>query len=96
MAGRGPMTRRSSARPAVGDVVAHRERKDQRRLQYQRDLAAQGLQAIFAQIDAVDLYPPGRRVVEARQQAEQGRFAGPGGTDDRDLGSGGDHQIDVR
>ena len=51
--------------PAIGDVVANRQRKDQRRLQDQRDLAAQRLQAIFAHIDAVDLDHARGRVVKA-------------------------------
>src|ERR1700736_3113873 len=44
------------AGPPVGDIVAHRKRKDQRRLQHHRDLAAQRFELVFAQIDPVDLY----------------------------------------
>ena len=43
------------AGPAIGDIVAHRKRKDQRRLQDHGDLAAQRFELVFAHIDAVDL-----------------------------------------
>jgi hypothetical protein len=76
-------------RAAIGDVVADRQREDERRLQGQGDLAAQRLEPVLAEIDTVDLDHARGRVVEPRQQAQEGRLAGAGRADDGDPGAGG-------
>ena len=58
--------------PAIGDVVAHRDRKDQRRLQHHGDLPAQRLEPVVAHIDAVDQHRARARIEEARQQTPAG------------------------
>ena len=71
------------AGPPISDIVGHRQREDQRRLQDHADLPAQGRDLVFANIDAVDRHPPACRIEEPRQQPEHRRFAGAGLADDR-------------
>ncbi len=69
---------------AVGDVVADRSAEEHGFLQHVSDLAAQPLQLVVANVDAVDLHLAGGRIVETRNQADDGRLAAAGRTDDAD------------
>ena len=60
---------------AVGDVLRHGRRQDDRLLQDQRHLTAQVLQAKLPQINPVQLNAPARRIEEPRQQQQQRRLA---------------------
>src|SRR5207244_2096553 len=68
---------------AVRDVLPNRRAEQERLLQHQADLVAERLQRVAANVLAVDLDLPRLRVVEARNQRGDRRFAGAGGTDDR-------------
>ena len=67
------------AGPAIGDVVRHRQRENQRRLQHHADLPAKGSELVLANIGPVDGHTAGRRVEESGQQAEQRRPTGEDG-----------------
>src|SRR4029077_2504787 len=82
-------------RAAVGNIVAHRKGKYQRRLQDHRDLAAQRLQRVLSNIEAIDRDGTPRRIVESRQQTEKCRFAHPSRADDSNFGSGRYVQVDA-
>ena len=77
------------ARPAIGDVVADRVVEQHGVLRHHADRRAQAVLREVAQIVAVDQDAPAGHVVEAEQQAADGRFAGAGRPDDRELAAGG-------
>jgi hypothetical protein len=68
-------------RSAVRDVVAHRASEQHRVLQHEADRAAQPVEPVVAQLDAVDRHAAGAGVVEAGDQAHDGGFAAAGGAD---------------
>ena len=70
-------------RLAVGDVLPDRAAEQQRVLQHEAHLIAQRLQRELADVGAVDLDLPRLGIVEARDQAGDGRLAGAGRPDDR-------------
>ena len=67
---------------SVGDVVGHRGVEQKGFLLHQTHVMAQGGESHVPHILAVDGDPPGGDVVEPRDQAGDGRLAGPGGPDD--------------
>ena len=75
------------AGPAERDVLAQARREHQRRLEHHGDLPAQRAEAIVPHVDAVDEDAPAVGVVEARQEAQEGRLARPRRAHDRDLPS---------
>src|SRR3970040_338032 len=71
--------RRRGLRPAEGDVVADGAGEEGRILQHDADLRAQRLERDRAQVVAIDGNAPLARVVEARQQVDDGCLARAGG-----------------
>ena len=71
-------------RPRRGQVVAQRDREEDRPLRDDRDRGAQLGDRHVAHVDAADEHAAVGRVVEARQQVEQRRLAGAGRPADRD------------
>src|SRR5439155_4694965 len=71
------------ARPRRGvrDVLGDAGRKEHRVLKHHRELAAQVVELVIAQVDAVQQDLPRGRVVKAREQADQRGLAGPGRPD---------------
>ena len=67
--------------PAIGDVVGHAQRQDERVLQHRRDLAAQAGQLRQAQVLAVDQHAPLPRVDKPQCQRGQRRLAGTAAAD---------------
>ena len=81
---------------AEGDVFADGSGEEGRLLEDDADLAAQGLQGGAADVDAVDQDAAGGRVVEAREQVDDGGFAGAGGAEQGDHLAGLDVEVDIR
>lgn len=75
--------RLGSAFASKEDIIPQSARQDQRLLVDDRDMAAQGIQIVPAQIDSVDLHGALFRIEKAGNQFGQSRFAGTAGTDDR-------------
>ncbi len=69
---------------AERDVVGNRVREQERLLRHEADGAAQDRERDLADVDAVDEHRARRRIVQAREQADQRRLAGAGTTDERD------------
>src|SRR5215813_13173641 len=67
-----------------GDVVGERVREEKRLLRHEANRSAEGRQRNLADVDAVDEHRTRRRIVEAREQSDEGRFARPGRPDERD------------
>ncbi len=65
-------------RPAEGDVLADGAPEQHGLLKHDTDVGPQALQAYIAHIGAVDAHRSGRDVVEAGDQVEHRRLAGPG------------------
>ena len=65
----------AGARLAVGDVVPDGPVEQQRLLQYETDLPAEGLLLEEFHIDAVDFDGSGVGIVEARNQVDDGGLA---------------------
>ena len=76
----------------IQDVVRHAGGKQDRVLVDDRELVTQVPQHDVTQIDSVQQDLAGRRVVEARQQRQQGRLTGAGRPGDADAGAGADTQ----
>src|SRR5918997_735147 len=70
-------------RLAVGDVVAHRAREEQRGLHDDPDLASQARERHVAHVVAVEPEASPRHVVEARDQVDERGLARAGGAEDR-------------
>lgn len=68
--------------PAEADIVANACREQRRFLRDKADETANVGKGETAQILAAKHHPPASRVVEAQQQMEQDRFAGPTGPDE--------------
>ncbi len=79
----------------VGDVFGDRPVKKEDILQDNADLVAQGKEGDVLYIDVINQNLPGRRVIEAGDQADQGGFANAGGTDDRQHLPGVDREGDI-
>ena len=62
-------------RPAVGDVLPDRRVEQQRVLQHETDLLAQRSNREVPDVRAVDRDGPGHRIVEARDQVDDGGLA---------------------
>ena len=75
---------RRRVEPAVAQVVGDRAGEQHRILEHDGDALAQRSDAVLAHVDAVDQHASGRRVVEARNQADQRRLAGAREADERD------------
>src|SRR6266550_1558441 len=69
-----------SVRLAVGNVLPDRRMKQHRLLQHEADLLPKRFLAESFDIGSINLHDPGSRVVEARNQADDAGFAGPGWT----------------
>ena len=76
--------RRGGSGPAIGNVVVDRVVEQHRVLRDDADGGAQGGLGQFADILPVDADRAAIHVVEAEQQARDGRFAGAAGPDDGD------------
>ena len=77
------------------DVVDDRAGEQEGLLGHHRELLAQRSRGHLAQVEAVDAHRSGARVVEARQQLDDGRLAGPGRADQGDGGARSDGEVDV-
>ena len=77
---------------AERDVRPHRRVEDEGVLEDHAELAPQRLDADVAHVLAVDEHAPGRRVVEAQQQVQQARLAGPRRPDEGDMRADRDPQ----
>src|SRR6266699_206593 len=67
----------------VCDVLPHRSMKQHGLLQHEADLLPKRFLAESFDIGSINLHDPGSRVVEARNQADDAGFAGPGWTYER-------------
>src|SRR5207247_3542584 len=70
-------------RPAEGDVLLHGAGEEEALLRDDPELPAQRLLRDVAQVVPVDRDPPIARVIEAREQLRDRRFAGTGVADER-------------
>ncbi|MNP32751.1 hypothetical protein D3C76_1259510 [compost metagenome] len=82
-------------RTAVADVLLHRAVEQRRILRHQREAAAQIARVELVDGLAVDADAALLRVEEAQQQVEQGRFAGPRWSDQRQGLSRFHQQVDA-
>ena len=67
---------------AIGDVVAHGAREEERLLQHHADLRAQARQGHLAHVVSVDEHGAARHVVEARDEVDDGALARAGGAEE--------------
>ena len=75
--------RHGGAGAAAGDVFGDVSRQEHGLLKNEGDADAEFAEAKIAQVDAVKADGAGRGVEEAREQMEQGGFAGAAGADER-------------
>ena len=94
-AGRGLDSSNRGVGSAVGDVVADRDRKEERLVEDDADVRAKRAERHVADVVAVDLDGAGGDVIEARQQPRDGRLARPGAPDERDGLAGRDVGVKV-
>ena len=90
-----PTPPRRRRRAGEGDVVAQAAGEQERLLRHDAQLTTQRVERHVAQIVAVDQHAALGRVVEARDQLRQSRFARAGLADERDRLAGRDAQVDV-
>ncbi|MPM31102.1 hypothetical protein SDC9_77655 [bioreactor metagenome] len=80
---------------AVAQVAGHRPGEQVRLLRHQPDPAPQQVRLEAADVDAVHLDGALGRVVQPRQQIDQGGLARSGGADDRGGAAGGHREADL-
>src|SRR6188508_3570430 len=80
---------------AVRDVVVDRVVEEHGVLRNDADRRANAVLGRLADVLTVDANGARRHVVEAKQQARDGRLAGAAGADDRDAAAGGHAERDV-
>src|SRR5262249_18773086 len=80
---------------AVGDVLPDRRAKENRLLQNKTDLLAQRIQTEVAHVLSINPDMPPKRIVEARYETDDGRFASAGRPDERGVLTRFDAQAEV-
>ena len=80
---------------AEGNVFANGCAEQKGLLGDEADVAAQGFERILADGASVDQHRSGRGVEDARDEDDQGGFAGAGGADDGQAAARGNLQIDI-
>ena len=71
----------SRVQPAIANVLHHRATEEESILQDDAELFADRILRQRADIDAVDADTPAADIVEAAEQADDGRFTGAGRSD---------------